>query len=265
MRRNGPLELAFHTLFILFILAPLVAVVVVSFTSKGYLSMPTDGLSLRWFKAIFNYPGFIDAFWMSLYLGVGASTIAVALAIPAAVAIGRYRFPGRDGISALFMSPMMIPAVVLGVSFLRFFSQIGLSGTFIGITLAHVVLVMPYALRLVLASVTGLSRAAEAAAVSLGASNWTVFRRITLPLIVPGIAGGWVLAFITSFDELTMTVFVASPSTITLPVRMYNHITETIDPLIASLSAALIFVTVIFMVILDRLYGLDKLLVGRGY
>ncbi len=264
MRRNGPLELAFHTLFILFILAPLVAVVVVSFTSKGYLSMPTDGLSLRWFKAIFNYPGFIDAFWMSLYLGVGASTIAVALAIPAAVAIGRYRFPGRDGISALFMSPMMIPAVVLGVSFLRFFSQIGLSGTFIGITLAHVVLVMPYALRLVLASITGLPRDAEEAAATLGASRWTVFRRITLPLILPGVAGGWLLAFITSFDEVTMSIFVASPETMTLPVRMYHHIAQTIDPLIASISTVLIVMTVALMVLLDRLYGLDRILVGKG-
>ncbi len=264
MRRNGPLELAFHTLFILFILAPLVAVVVVSFTSKGYLSMPTDGLSLRWFKAIFNYPGFIDAFWMSLYLGVGASTIAVALAIPAAVAIGRYRFPGRDGISALFMSPMMIPAVVLGVSFLRFFSQIGLSGTFIGITLAHVVLVMPYALRLVLASITGLPREAEEAAATLGASRWTVFRRITLPLILPGVAGGWLLAFITSFDEVTMSIFVASPETMTLPVRMYHHIAQTIDPLIASISTVLIVMTVALMVLLDRLYGLDRILVGKG-
>ncbi len=264
MRRNGPLELAFHTLFILFILAPLVAVVVVSFTSKGYLSMPTDGLSLRWFKAIFNYPGFIDAFWMSLYLGVGASTIAVALAIPAAVAIGRYRFPGRDGISALFLSPMMIPAVVLGVSFLRFFSQIGLSGTFIGITLAHVVLVMPYALRLVLASITGLPREAEEAAATLGASRWTVFRRITLPLILPGVAGGWLLAFITSFDEVTMSIFVASPETMTLPVRMYHHIAQTIDPLIASISTVLIVMTVALMVLLDRLYGLDRILVGKG-
>ncbi len=264
MRRNGPLELFFHTLFILFILAPLVAVVVVSFTSKGYLSMPTDGLSLRWFKAIFNYPGFIDAFWMSLYLGVGASTIAVALAIPAAVAIGRYRFPGRDGISALFMSPMMIPAVVLGVSFLRFFSQIGLSGTFIGITLAHVVLVMPYALRLVLASITGLPRDAEEAAATLGASRWTVFRRITLPLILPGVAGGWLLAFITSFDEVTMSIFVASPETMTLPVRMYHHIAQTIDPLIASISTVLIVMTVALMVLLDRLYGLDRILVGKG-
>lgn len=264
MRKNGPIELIFHTLFILFLLAPLAAVVAVSFTGKGYLSLPTDGLSLRWFKAILQYPGFIDAFWMSLYLGLASATVAVAVAIPAAIAIGRFRFPGRDAVTAVFMSPLMIPAIVLGVSFLRFFSEVGLSGTFIGIALAHVIIVMPYALRLVLASVTGLPRDAEQAAETLGASRWTVFRRVTLPLILPGIAGGWLLAFITSFDEVTMSIFVASPETMTLPVRMYHHIAQTIDPLIASISTVLILMTVVLMLVLDRLYGLDRILVGKG-
>ena len=263
MKKNGPIELLFHTLFIVFLIAPLAAVVV-SPTDKGYLSVPTDGLSLRWFKAIFDYPGFIDAFWMSLYLGLASATLAIALAIPAAVAMGRYRFPGREAINGFFMSPMMIPAVVMGVSFLRFFNQIGLSGTFIGITLAHTILVMPYALRLVLASITGLPREAEQAAQTLGASRWTVFYRITLPLILPGIAGGWLLAFITSFDEATMSIFVASPETMTLPVRMYHHIAQTIDPLIAAISTVLIVLTVVLMLALDRLYGLDRILVGKG-
>jgi len=264
MRRNSLAALLFHGLFILFILAPLVAVVAVSFTDKGYLSLPTDGLSLRWFRTILEYPGFIDAFWISIYLGVAASTLAVALAIPAAMAIGRYDFKGREAVTGIFLSPLMIPSIVLGVSFLRFFNQIGLSGTFVGITLAHVIIVMPYAIRLVLASVTGMPRDAEQAASTLGASNWMVFRRITLPLILPGIAGGWLLAFITSFDEVTMTIFVASPETTTLPVRMYHHIAQTIDPLIAAISTLLMAGTAALLILLDRLYGLDRVLVGKG-
>ena len=113
MRRNGLPALAFHTVFILFILAPLVAVMAVSFTDKGYLSLPTDGLSIRWFRTILDYPGFIDAFWTSLYLGIAASTIAVAVAIPAAIAIGRYEFKGRDAVTAVFLSPLMIPSLSL--------------------------------------------------------------------------------------------------------------------------------------------------------
>jgi len=264
MRRTGIAALVFHTLFILFILAPLVAVVLVSFTDKGYLSLPSNGPSLRWFRAILDYPGFIDAFWMSLYLGIAASSIAVAVSIPAALAIGRYQFPGREAVTGVFLSPLMVPSVVLGVSFLRFFNQIGISGTFIGITLAHVIMIMPYAIRLVLASVTGMPRDAEQAAATLGASSLTVFRRITFPLILPGIAGGWLLAFITSFDEVTMTIFVASPETMTLPVRMYHHISQTIDPLIASISTLLIVLTVALLLILDRMFGLDRVLVGKG-
>lgn len=264
MKTNGPLALAFHTLFIVFILAPLVVVCLVAFTDKGYLSLPTDGLSLRWFYAILDNPGFIDAFWISLYLGLASATMAIVLAVPASLAVVRFQFPGRDGLTAFFLSPLMIPHVVLGVAFLRFFTQVGLTGTMIGLVFTHVIIIMPYALRLVLAAAAGLEQDSERAALSLSASSWTAFRRITLPLILPGVAGGWVLAFITSFDEVTMTVFVASPSTTTLPVRMYHHIAQTIDPLLASVSAVLIFVTLILMVILDRIYGLDKILVGKG-
>ena len=264
MSRNGPLALIFHALFIAFILAPIVIVCVVAFTPEGYLSLPTNGFSLRWFRAIADYPEFVRAFRDSLWLAALSSTIAVLFAVPAALAVARYRFAGREAVLAFFMSPLMIPHVVLGIAFLRFFTTIGIGGTFIGLVLSHIVIVMPFALRLVLAASTGMDRAIEHAAISLGASPFTLFRRVTLPLILPGVVSGWVLAFITSFDEVTMTVFIASPSTTTLPVRMFLYIQDNIDPLVTSVSAALIFLTAIVMVVLDRLYGLDRLFVGAG-
>jgi putative spermidine/putrescine transport system permease protein len=264
MSRNGPVALIFHALFIAFVMAPIVIVCVVAFTPEGYLSLPTHGPSLRWFRAIADYPEFVRAFRDSLWLAALSSTIAVLFAVPAALAVARYRFAGREAVLAFFMSPLMIPHVVLGIAFLRFFTTIGIGGTFIGLVLSHIVIVMPFALRLVLAAATGMDRAVEHAAVSLGASPFTMFRRVTLPLILPGVVSGWVLAFITSFDEVTMTVFIASPSTITLPVRMFLYIQDNIDPLVTSVSATLIFLTVIVMVILDRLYGLDRLFVGAG-
>jgi putative spermidine/putrescine transport system permease protein len=264
MSRNGPLALAFHALFIAFVLAPIAIVCAVAFTPEGYLSLPTNGLSLRWFRAIADYPEFVRAFRDSLWLAALSSTIAVLFSIPAALAIARYSFAGREAVLAFFMSPLMIPHVVLGIAFLRFFTVIGLGGTFAGLVLSHIVIVMPFAMRLVLAASTGLDRAVEHAAVSLGASPFTMFRRVTLPLILPGVVSGWVLAFITSFDEVTMTVFIASPSTITLPVRMFLYIQDNIDPLVTSVSAALIFLTAIVMIALDRLYGLDRLFVGAG-
>ena len=264
MSKNSPIALIFNALFLSFMLAPLVIVCLVAFTPNGYISLPWDGFSLRWFRAILDNPHFIDAFYVSFFLGLASATIAITLAVPASLAFARYEFAGRGAIMAFFLSPLMVPHIVLGVAFLSFLTRIGWYGTFMGLVFTHVIIIMPYALRLVLSSVAGLDRSAESAAISLGASSWTTFWRVTMPMIIPGVAGGWVLSFITSFDEVTMTVFVASPGTMTLPVRMYEHIIETIDPLIASLSATMIFITVIIMVVLDRIFGLDKILVGKG-
>ncbi|MGE5095906.1 MAG: ABC transporter permease [Betaproteobacteria bacterium] len=264
MSRNGPLALAFHALFVVFMIAPIAIVCIVAFTPEGFLSIPTTRWSLRWFRAIARYPEFVEAFWTSLGLGALSSTIAVALSVPAALATARYRFPGREAFAALFLSPLMIPHVVLGIAFLRFFTQIGLGGTFPGLLLAHVIIVFPFALRLVLASAVGMDRAIENAAVSLGAAPATVFRRVTLPLILPGLASGWALAFIQSFDEVTMTVFIAAPGATTLPVRMFLYIQDNIDPLVTSVSAMVIAITLVFLVALDRVYGLDRLLAGKG-
>ena len=262
MSRNGPFAIIFHTLFVVFMLAPILVVCAVAFTPEGFLSFPTNGLSLRWFRAIAGYPEFITAFWTSIWLGAVSSTIAVAISVPAALAIARHQFRGREAITALLLSPLMIPHVVLGIAFLRFFTQIGLGNSFVGLVLSHIVVVLPFALRLTLASAVGMDRAIERAAESLGATDWIIFRRVTLPIILPGLISGWALAFIQSFDEVTMTVFIAAPGTETLPVRMFLYIQDNIDPLVTSVSAAVIAITTLALIALDRLYGLDRILVG---
>ncbi|SIO43723.1 ABC transporter permease [Paraburkholderia phenazinium] len=263
MKQNGFWGLVFNALFLAFILAPLVVVIAVSFTDKGYISMPFDGASLRWFRAILQNEDIVDAFWLSIRLALVAATLGVALAVPAALAIARYRFPGRSALTGFFLSPMMIPAVVLGIAFLRFLSLLGLGGSFWALCATHVIIVVPYALRLALSSAVGLDRDAERAALSCGASRFTAFRRVVLPMIRTGVVGGWVLSFIQSFDELTMTIFVATPGTTTLPVAMYNQIAQTIDPLVASVSTVLIVGTVVLMLVLDRMVGLDRVLIGE--
>ncbi|MEO8751776.1 MAG: ABC transporter permease [Casimicrobiaceae bacterium] len=264
MKRNSAIAIAFHCAFVGFMLAPIVVVCAIAFTPEGYLSFPTKGLSLRWFKAIADYPEFLRAARTSLLLGVVSSLVVLLFAVPAALAIARHRFPGRSVLTALLMSPLMIPHAVLGIAFLRFFNEIGLAGTLTGLILAHLVIVLPFALRLALASATGLDARIEQAAVSLGATPWIVFRRITWPLILPGVISGWMLAFIQSFDEVTMTVFIAAPGTETLPVRMFLYIQDSIDPMVTSVSACVIALTVILLVIVDRLFGLEKILLGRA-
>jgi putative spermidine/putrescine transport system permease protein len=264
MSRNGPVALIFHTLFVIFMVAPIVVVCLVAFTPEGYLSLPTSSFSLRWFRTIAAYPEFINAFWVSLWIGAVSSVVALLFAVPAALAIARHQFRGREALSALFLSPLMIPHVVLGIAFLRFFTQTGLSGTFTALLIAHVVVVFPFALRLTLAAATGMDRSIEMAAVSLGANNWTLFRRVTLPLILPGVVSGWALAFIQSFDEVTMTVFLAAPGVETLPVRMFLYIQDNIDPLVTSVSASVIVITMLALVLLDRFSGLERVLAGHS-
>ncbi|MFL9923080.1 ABC transporter permease [Herbaspirillum lusitanum] len=264
MSRRAPLPLLiFHWLFAAFMLAPLVIVIFVSFTDKGYISMPFDGASFRWYAAILRDDSFMSAFYRSVSLGIAAATIATLLAVPAGMAIAWHRFPGREAMLGLLLSPLMVPHVVLGIAILRLLSLLDSPGSAWGLTAAHTVVVLPYVLRLVVAAATGFDRTIAQAAEALGASPWTVFRRVELPLIIPGVAGGWLLAFINSFDELTMSIFVASAGTETLPVKMYNHIANTIDPLLASVSTILILLTLILMLVLDRFYGLDRVLAGK--
>ncbi|KJF65744.1 ABC transporter permease [Rhizobium nepotum 39/7] len=260
---NGVGALVFHTLFTAFIIAPLVVIILVSFSDKGYISMPFDGASLRWYEAMLAAPELMNAFWLSIWLGLGAATLATAVAVPAAIAIARYRFIGREALTALLLSPLMVPHVVLGVAFLRFFSTMGWTGSFIALVLVHALIVVPYSLRLTLAAVIGMDRDAELAARSLGASRWISFRRILFPLILPGVVGGWVLAFIQSFDEVTMTVFIATPGTTTLPVALYHRVALLTDPVTTSVSTVMILGTMILMFILDRVVGLDKVLIGK--
>ena len=261
--KNGTIALAFHTLVVAFMLAPLVVVCLVAFTPTDTLAVPWGAYSLRWFRAVFQHSDLVQSFWNSLAVAALAATGSVLLAAPAALAIARHDFAGRQALNGLLMSPLIVPHLVLGVAMLRLFALLDVRGSSTWLTLAHVVIVTPYALRLMVAALTGMDRSIEQAALSLGASRWTAFRRITLPLMLPGITGGWMLAFINSFDEVTMSIFITSPQTVTLPVRMYMLATESIDPMMAAVSALIVALTAAVMIVLDRLYGLDKVLVGQ--
>ena len=261
--RNGPLALLFNAVVVAFMLAPLVVVCLVAFTPGDTLAVPWGAYSLRWFRAVFAHADLVQSFWNSLFVAALAATGSVLLAIPAGLAIARHSFPGRQAINGLLMSPLIVPHLVLGVAMLRLFALLDVRGSSLWLTLAHVVIVTPYALRLMVAALAGMDGSVEQAAQSLGAGRWTVFRRITLPLMLPGVTGGWMLAFINSFDEVTMSIFITSPQTVTLPVRMYMLATESIDPMMAAVSALIVALTAAVMLLLDRLYGLDKVLVGQ--
>lgn len=264
MNKNGPLALLFNALVVAFMLAPLLIVCLLAFTPEETLTLPTTSVSLRWFRTLFEHDEFLRSFAISLGLAVAAATLSSLIAIPAGLAISRHEFVGRGLINSLLLSPLLIPHLVLGVALMRMFSLIGGTGSLGWLLLAHTMVITPYVLRLIVSALAGFDLTTEHAAISLGASRSTVLRRITLPMILPGITGGWLLAFINSFDEVTMSIFVTSPSTVTLPVRMYMYATESIDPMMASVSTLMIVLTAVTMIVIDRAYGLDRVLIGRG-
>jgi putative spermidine/putrescine transport system permease protein len=156
--------------------------------------------------------------------------------------MARYRFRGREAISAFMLSPILFPTIVLGLALLVFYSRVGLSGSFTGLVIAHSVLTTPFVIRLVMASLAEFDPAVEEASRNLGAGWWRTFLQVTLPLIRPGVLAGAVFAFIISFDELVVTLFLAGPDMTTLPVRIYTYVEFSSDPTISAISTMLIVV-----------------------
>lgn len=264
MTKNGKFAYLFHILFLLFMVMPLAAVLYMSFTSKGYLSFsPINKLSLRWYYEVFNNTQYMHAFKTSITLGGLAATIACIIAIPACIAIAKYNFHGKNFINAFLLSPLMIPHIVLGIAFLQFFTAVGVTKSFAGLLLAHIILVSPYSMRLILAVVYSLDRNIDNAAISMGASKIKIALKITLPLLLAGIVSGWLISFIQSFDEVAMTIFLTPVDFVTLPVKMYNDIDQNLNPLITAVSGIAIFGAFSLMIIIDRFFGLEKVLIGK--
>ncbi len=264
MMKNNLFSHIFHAAFLIFMAMPLVAVIFMSFTSKGYMAFsPLDEMSLRWYYEVFNSEVYMEAFRTSLTLGIVSSTIACIISIPACIALAKYDFYGKDLINSFLLSPLMIPHIVLGIAFLKFFSTVGIPKSFFGLVVAHIILVSPYAMRLILAVVYSLDKNIDNAALSLGSNKFMITFKITLPLLLSGIVSGWLISFIQSFDELTMTIFLTPSDAITLPVKMYTDIDESLTPMITAVSGVVIFGVVTLMFIIDKFFGLEKVLIGK--
>jgi putative spermidine/putrescine transport system permease protein len=217
-------------------------VVATAFTTTAYPVFPPQGFTLQWFQKFLSMREFTDAIQLSTMLASSSTLVATVLGTFSAMALVRYRFKGREAISAFMLSPILFPTIVLGLALLVFYSQIGLSGSFIGLVIGHSVLTTPFVLRLVMASLTEFDPAVEEAARNLGAGWWRTFLQVTLPLIRPGVLAGAVFAFIISFDELVVTLFLAGPDMTTLPVRIYTFVEFSSEPTISAISTVLIIV-----------------------
>ncbi len=234
-----------NTLIALYLLAPVLVVVATSVTTTAYPVFPPHGFTLRWFGEFLNNPEFMSGVRLSALLALSAALIATCLGTAAALGLARGPKQTRSALAALFLSPIVFPAIVLGLALLIFYSRVGFSGSFAGLVAAHVVLVTPFVVRLVAASLEEFDDSVEEAARNLGAGWPRVFFQVTLPIIRPGVVAGAVFAFIISFDELVVTLFLAGPDMQTLPIRIYSFVQYNSTPVISAISTTLIIAWVL--------------------
>ncbi|MBV9785161.1 MAG: ABC transporter permease [Acidisphaera sp.] len=247
-------------LIVMFLLAPIIVVVIGSFSDQAYLVFPPRGLSLRWYVQAVSSREFRDSALISLELGALATLISTIVGIMAALGITARQQPAAEVLMGLVSAPLLVPGIVVGIAMLFYFTDIGVGSTFTALVLAHTVLTLPYVVRSVLAGLETVDRAVEEAAQSLGAGRFRVITTITLPMIRGSVLAGAVFAFIISFDEVVVTLFLASPRITTLPVRIYNYIAYTSDPSIAAVSTLMIVVTTALVLVIDRYVGFARLL-----
>jgi putative spermidine/putrescine transport system permease protein len=244
---------------VVFLMLPVAVVVLASLSTTAYLTIPPKGLTLHWFAQVLHDPNYLAAIQLSLELAAVATVLAALLAIPACYALHQRWLPGGDAVSGLLMSPLIFPAVVIGVALLRYISLIGLRGSFTTLVLAHVVIVCPYIVRTVLAGLSSFDPYLEDAARVLGANRLATFRLVVLPVIWPALSAGFVFAFITSFDEVPVTIFLLPPGQPTLPVAIFSALDMGTDPSIAAVSTLMIAATAVLLIIAERWAGARRL------
>ncbi len=241
-----------------FLLLPVAVVVLASFSTTAYLTVPPQGVTLRWYGRVLQSADYLSAIGTSLLLAAVATLCALAIGIAASYALVRRVVPGRAAVSAVVMSPLIFPGVVIGVALLQFYAALGVAGSFAGLVMAHVVITVPYVVRTTLASLAGLDAELEDAACTLGADRLTAFRTVTLPLMRPGIAAGALFAFITSFDNVPVSIFLTGVGNTTLPVKIFTAIEFGVDPTVAAVASLLILSTALALILAERWVGFHR-------
>ena len=234
---------------LLFLIGPLLVIVPVSFSAAQYLTFPPTGFSLQWYERFFGRPEWLDSIWVSVQVATLSTLLTTILGLLASQVLVRGRFRGKTLIYALILLPMIVPVIVTATGTFFFFSKLGMLGTVSAIALGHTIVSLPIVVIIVSATLQGFDERIEQAAISLGASPVTAFRRITLPMIAPGVASGALFAFLTSFDELIIPLFLGGPHAQTLAVRIWNSVLLEIEPTIAAASTFLIGVALVVLVL----------------
>jgi putative spermidine/putrescine transport system permease protein len=244
-----------------FFLAPVVAITVGSLTTTQYVVFPPKGLTLQWYSRMLDRPEIIYSFLLSLGIAFGAATASVLLGLLVSLAIVRYSLRLNTILWLLVASPMMLPTVVLGFGFLQTYTHLGLGTSILGLLAGHLVIVTPYAFVLIATGLRSVDRSLEDAARSLGASPMRTLGLVTLPIMFWSMLAGWALAFLVSFGDAAVSVFLNTPQVVTLPVRIFDALKYSpLNPQLTAVSSVLVLVTLVVLVASASFIRLERIM-----
>ncbi|MDE1570607.1 ABC transporter permease [Aquabacter sp. P-9] len=252
------------TLVMAFILLPLVAIVWVSFFSNRILAFPPEGYTLSWYARAWSMDAFRDGFITSVQTAACAAFFSLLLGVPASLALVRHVFPGREAIQTLLLAPMIVPGIVGGAALFIFYLEaevlldVQIAGTLPGLLIAHTLIALPWTVRLVTAALVGANASIEEAAASLGASPFTVFRRVTLPVIKPAVVAAALFSFVISFIDLEKSIFLVGPGRTTLQIALVNYLEWNLDSTVAAVASVQILIIGALLIISDRYARLSR-------
>ncbi|RGL39385.1 ABC transporter permease [Paenibacillus polymyxa] len=247
----------FSLLVFIFLLGPLLIISVTSFEPGTVLKFPPQGFSLRWYENIFEVDLFMSTFKTSIVVSLLGNILALLIGMPAAYALSRFSFRGKDVLNALFLSPLLIPGIVLGFTLLRYLIIVYHLPVYAGLLIGHTVIMLPFIIRVIASSLSNFDFAIEEAALSLGAGRLETFFKVVLPNIRSGIIAAILIAFLESFNNVDISVFMTGPGFSTLPIQMLTYVENYFDPTIAAISVMLMILTGILMFLIERLMGLS--------
>jgi putative spermidine/putrescine transport system permease protein len=246
----------FAWLVLLFLIMPMIVLVGASFSGNDYVQFPPHGFSLAWYVQFFQDSIFLNSLLLSGQIALLASALATIFGFPAAYVLVRKRFPGRSLAWSLFLSPLLVPQIILGVALLQFFTLFGLATSFFGLLSAHVVSVMPYVIRTVGASLLTIDPKVEEASLDLGANRVETMLYVVAPMIKGGMLAGALFAFIMSWVNVEISIFLSVTGGYTLPVVLFNFIEYSITTVIVAAASIAIYVAILVVLLVDRLVGI---------
>lgn len=227
------------------LISPILVIIPMSFTSAAFFQFPPPGYSLKWYQILLERGDWLNSIGESLQIALLTAILSTVMGTMAACAFARLNFPGKKAFMSIMVAPMVVPAIIMGIALYHFFAPIQFIDTLTGVVMSHSILAIPIVFVTVTASLKGVDRNLELAAMGLGSTPIGAFFKVTVPLIRPGILSGTLFAFITSFDELVVTIFLAGAQTKTLPVIMWENMRTQVDPSIAAISTIMIIGTVL--------------------